>query len=134
MPAVTLTAWMLAIGAALLHAGSLARGEVQAVPATPSFLALVGYLGVVPSGVGFALYFSLLERAGALQANLVVYVVPVVAVLIGWAWLGETLSPLTLVGFGVVFLGFVVVKYGECARMVAAGWRALAGGRTGPHR
>lgn len=120
MPAVTLTAWTLGIGAVLLHVGSLALGESQGVSTAPAFLAILVYLGVVPSGFGFALYFSLLERAGALQANLVVYVVPIVAVLVGWLWLGETLSALTLLGFLVVFVGFLVLKSAEVAELLRA--------------
>ncbi|WP_255197880.1 DMT family transporter [Halorarius litoreus] len=118
MPAVTLTAWTLGIGAVLLHAGSLVLGESQAVASTPGFLAILVYLGVVPSGLGFALYFSLLERAGALQANLVVYVVPIVAVLVGWLWLDETLSGLTLLGFLVVFVGFLVLQSRKIAELL----------------
>jgi drug/metabolite transporter (DMT)-like permease len=134
MPAVTLTAWALGIGAGLLHLGSLALGESQIIPTAPGFLAILVYLGVVPSGVGFALYFSLLERAGPLHANLVVYVVPVVAVLIGWAWLGETLSPLSLVGFAVVFAGFVVLESEALAATLVEGRRWLAVRNVGGHR
>jgi drug/metabolite transporter (DMT)-like permease len=131
MPAVTLTAWALAIGAVLLHAGSLALGETQTVPTTHSFLAVVVYLGVVSSGVGFALYFWLLARTGPLYTNLVVYVEPVVAVLIGWLWLDETVSTLALVGFVVVVVGFVVVKYEAFAASVGDGHGQLMGGSGG---
>ncbi len=119
MPAVTLTAWSLGLGAALLHLGSLALGEIQVVSSSPTFLAIVVYLGVVPSGIGFALYFSLIERSGPLHANLVVYIVPLVAVLIGWLWLGETLSMLTLAGFVIVFAGFIVLEFEEIAELFA---------------
>lgn len=134
MPAIALTAWALGIGAVLLHAGSLALGESQAVPTSPAFLAIVVYLGVVPSGFGFALYFSLLERAGPLQANLVVYVVPVVAVVVGWAWLGETLSAVTLVGFAVILAGFAVVKADAFAAALAGGRKRLAARRAETRR
>lgn len=133
MPAVALTAWALGLGAVLLHAGSLLLGEAATVPTTPGFLAILVYLAVVPSGVGFALYFAVIERAGPLQANLVVYVVPVVAVVIGWAWLGETVSPVTLVGFAVVFAGFLVLKGGELLDLVGDR-RRLPAGRVGHER
>lgn len=133
MRAVPLTAWALAVGAVLLHAGSLLLGEVGAIPGTPGFLALLVYLAVVPSGVGFALYFAVIERSGPLQANLVVYVVPVVAVLIGWAWLGETVAPLTLVGFATVFVGFLVLKGEELVALVGEG-RHLFADRAGQGR
>jgi drug/metabolite transporter (DMT)-like permease len=121
-----MTAWTLALGAGLLHGASVALGEPQALPTTPSFLAILAYLAVVPSGIAFALYFTLLRRAGPLQANLVVYVVPVVAVVVGWVWLGETLSPLSIVGFLVVFAGFVLIELDEVVDLVGEGRRRLS--------
>jgi drug/metabolite transporter (DMT)-like permease len=111
LPPVTLTGWSLFIGAVLLHAGSLGWGEPQVVPTQPSFLAILAYLAVVPSGIAFVLYFTLLRQSGPLQANLVVYIVPIVAVIVGWAWLGEVVAPLTVVGFGVVFAGFLLIEF-----------------------
>lgn len=131
MPIVKLTGLSLAVGAILLHAASLLVGEPQAVRTTPTFVAAYLYLALIASGVGFVAYFSLLERVGPLQANLVVYLVPIVAAVVGWAWLGETLTGLTLLGFLVIFAGFVITKWTEITAMMTDGWRVVTASRRG---
>ena len=44
------------------------------------------------------------------MANLLFYFVPVVSAVGGWALLGETIPTLSLVGFGVIFAGFLLVS------------------------
>lgn len=134
MPAVKLTGLSLAVGAVVLHAVSLLVAEPQAVRITPTFLVVYLYLAVIASGVGFVAYFSLLERVGPLQANLVVYLVPVVAAVVGWAWLNETLSTLTIVGFLVIFAGFVVTKWDEVVETATGAWRTATVRRYGVRR
>ncbi|MDS0259057.1 DMT family transporter [Haloarcula sp. S1CR25-12] len=104
------TAWGLPVGAALSHALSLGAGESVATVqwGLPALLAL-GYVGVFAGAIAYVAYFGLLDAAGATQANLVFYVVPVVSTLGGWALLGETVSPLAGVGFLVVFAGFAIL-------------------------
>ena len=118
MPAVTITGLSLALGGAVLHTGSLLLGEPQAVTLTPRFVGSYLYLAVVATTIAFVAYFSLLNRVGPHQANLVVYVVPVVATIIGWAWLGERVSAITLAGFLVIFGGFLLVKWSELSRSI----------------
>jgi len=120
MPAATTTGLSLAVGGVVLHVGSLLSGEPQAVALTPTFVGSYLYLAVVATAMAFVAYFSLLDRVGPHQANLVVYVVPVVATLVGWAWLGERLPAVTLAGFLVIFAGFLLVKWPEPSRSVRA--------------
>lgn len=130
MPAATTTGLSLALGGAVLHAGSLLSGEPQAVALTPTFVGSYLYLAVVATTMAFVAYFSLLDRVGPHQANLVVYVVPVVATLVGWAWLGERLPAVTLAGFLVIFGGFLVVKWPELSRSVRDAWVRRRGQRA----
>jgi len=104
------TAWGLPVGAALSHALSLGAGEsVGAVQwSLPALLAL-GYVAVFAGAVAYVAYFGLIDRAGATHANLVFYVVPLVSTVGGWALLGETVGPMTGVGFLVVFAGFAIL-------------------------
>lgn len=110
LPSVTLTAWSMAGGAVALHLLSLARGEAVALPAGARVLVALAFLGVFSSAVAYTIYFTLLARVGAFQANLVSYVVPVVATTLGWALLEERVSALTLVGFLLILVGFLLVK------------------------
>jgi drug/metabolite transporter (DMT)-like permease len=114
-----LSGWSMLIGGLLLHAASLAVGESLALPtALPAQVAVV-YLGVFATAVAFFIYFTLLEVRGALETSLVAYLVPVVATVAGVFLLDETITPLTVVGFFVVFSGFVLLKRREIADLVA---------------
>ncbi|WP_435102200.1 DMT family transporter [Halarchaeum sp. P4] len=104
------TAWGLPVGALLCHGLSLASGEsVAAVSWTPHALLALAYVGVFAGAIAYIAYFGLLDETGAIKANLVFYLVPVVATLGGWALLGERVTALTVAGFLVVFAGFAVL-------------------------
>lgn len=120
MPTVSLTGAAMAVGAAIQAGLSLAVGEEVAAAglALPALLA-VAYLAVFASGVGFVVYFDLLSRFGPLEVNLVSYLVPVVSVAVGWWLLDEPVYSSTLVGFGVVVAGFVLLKNRELAAELA---------------
>jgi drug/metabolite transporter (DMT)-like permease len=99
------------VGAVILHVGSVARGEAFALSGwTMSTLAAFAYLVVLSGVVGFLLYFELLDRVGPSELNLVSYLQPVVAALVSWAVLGQVLGSTAVVGFAIVFVGFVLLK------------------------
>jgi drug/metabolite transporter (DMT)-like permease len=112
LPAPTMQAWMMLLGAPMLHVVSVALpGEsLAAVAWTPRALASLSYLAFVAGGVGYLLYFDLLDRIGPVEINLVGYVAPAFAALSGWVVLGESVDETTLLGFCVVLLGFALVK------------------------
>jgi drug/metabolite transporter (DMT)-like permease len=110
MRRVPLVGWAMTLGAVLLHLASTAVGEPLAVAVGLEPLAAVLYLGAFATALAFFIYFTLLERHGALETSLVAYAVPVVATIAGIVFLDEQLQPLTLVGFLVVFAGFVLLK------------------------
>lgn len=104
------TAWGLPFGALLCHAMSWSTGESAAtVVWAPEAILALGYVGIFAGAVAYITYFNLLDATGAIRANLVFYVVPVVATLGGWALLGETIAPLAVVGFLTIFAGFAVI-------------------------
>ena len=107
----TMEAWAMLLGAGLTHLVSLAVGESVADVAwtTESLLAL-GYLSVVASGLGFLIYFDLLDRLGPIEINLVSYVAPVFAAVVGWLLLDEGITATTVAGFLIICVGFALVK------------------------
>jgi drug/metabolite transporter (DMT)-like permease len=112
MSSITLVAWSLPLSALLLHVTSFLAGEsFAAVEWTPVALAALGYVSVFAAAIAYPAYFELLDTIGAIRANLVNYLTPIVAALGGWLLLGETLTPLTLLGFAVIFGGFAVLEY-----------------------
>lgn len=112
IPAVTLQAWMMLLGTPVLHAVAWALPREGVAAARWTFEALAGfvYLAVVAAGVGYLLYFLLLDRLGPVEINLVGYVAPVFAALTGWALLGEVIDVNTVVGFAIIVVGFALVK------------------------
>lgn len=105
--------WGLLLGALLLLAGTTALGRpvgIERMLSTPKLLATVIYLGVVATAGAYAAYFALLSAVGPVRTNLVSYVVPVVAALLGAALLGEPLTVTMLVGFLLVALGFAILE------------------------
>lgn len=112
-----MTAWAMLVGGVLLFGGSLATGERLAdVTLSLDGLVAVVYLGVFASAVAYVVYFTLLERFGPLEINLVSYVVPVFATLGGVVWFEESLTPGMVGAFLLIAGGFLVLK----ARVVAS--------------
>ncbi|MEF8791100.1 MAG: EamA family transporter [Haloarculaceae archaeon] len=114
-----LSGWSMGLGGLLLHATSAAVGEPFVLPADRLGVAAVLYLGVFATALAFFVYFSLLERRGALETSLIAYLVPVVATVAGVVLLDESITALTLVGFGVVATGFLVLKRRAVAGLLA---------------
>lgn len=119
LPVSVREAWSMGIGAVALHVSSAAISEpISTVRFTGPGTGAVLYLAVIPSVIGYFIYFDLLDRRGAIEVNLVLYATPVVAALIGWAILGERLEPPAIIGFFIIFLGFVMIKSGEVSGLL----------------
>jgi drug/metabolite transporter (DMT)-like permease len=70
----------------------------------------VGYLAVMGSLVGFTAFAYLAAHMSSSKVGTYAYVNPVVAVLLGWAFLGEAVTPRLVVG-GVTILGGLLLVY-----------------------
>ncbi|MFC4540924.1 DMT family transporter [Halosolutus amylolyticus] len=121
LPVASLQGWMMLVGAPVLHGVSVSLGEPQSVEWTPAAAVAFVYLVPVAGGLGYLLYFDLLDRLGSVEINLVTYLLPVFAAIVGWLALREALAASTIVGFAVVAVGFALVKRRALARLVARG-------------
>jgi drug/metabolite transporter (DMT)-like permease len=81
---------------------------VEAAAASAEGLAAAIYLGIVPSLIAYASWNIVLSRLPASRASNFMYCVPPVATLMGFVWLGEAPSALSLVG-GALALGGVIL-------------------------
>ncbi|EMA67728.1 hypothetical protein C461_08374 [Halorubrum aidingense JCM 13560] len=108
---IALTGWAMLFGGLLIHGFSLGLGETQQAPVTdlPALASLL-FLGVLASAVAYAIYFTLLDRLGAFEINLVSYAVPVVATTTGALLLAEPVTAMTVAGFAVIIAGFGLLK------------------------
>jgi drug/metabolite transporter (DMT)-like permease len=101
---------MLAGGTALVLAGAIG-GETDRVSlqnvSLVSFLAFA-YLVIFGAIVGFTAYIWLLTATTAARVSTYAYVNPIVALILGWAIAGESITPRTVVA-AVVILGGVAL-------------------------
>lgn len=112
LSSLAITAWATFVGGLVMLALSLIRGEpiLAASWSTIALLAVI-YNGVIATPLGYVAYFTLLETVGPVRVNLLTYVSPFVTALAGWLLLGEHISRLTIGGFVVITIGFVLVEY-----------------------
>ena len=110
-PLVSTAVQMLGGGAVLLvmgiAGGELGRLDLGAITAT-SLLGLA-YLIVFGSLLAFSAYTWLLQNARTSLTATYAYVNPVVAVLLGFVFLGETVTPQTVLGGAVILLAVALM-------------------------
>lgn len=126
LPAASLlaTAMEMLAGGALLFIAGLVTGEWVRVDLSAvsirSLLALV-YLILFGSLVGFSAYTWLLRVTTIARASTYAYVNPVVAVFLGWALAGETLTLQTLLATAVIVAGvMLIISQQARSRILAA--------------
>lgn len=79
-----------------------------AFPGAAVVAALAG-LALLSTALAYIIFFRLLATAGATNTSLVTLLVPVSAVLLGIAFLGERLSISQAIGMGLIGLGLVAI-------------------------
>ncbi|WP_253377816.1 EamA family transporter [unidentified bacterial endosymbiont] len=103
---------MLAAGIVLLMASTLTGEKLTAVPDLSGFLA-VGYLTLFGSIIAINAYMFLIRNVSPAVATSYAYVNPVVAVLLGTCFAGETLAPIEWLALGVIVFSVVLVTLGK---------------------
>jgi drug/metabolite transporter (DMT)-like permease len=80
----------------------------MAVPSLDSTLAGLT-LALLSTALAYILYFRLIDRAGASNAQLVAFIMPVLAVILGIAFLGEALNSGQIFGAGLIAVGLIIL-------------------------
>lgn len=113
---------LMVSGGLLLIIASLALGEFQGLDisqiSTRSLIAMI-YLIIIITVVGFTDFYWLLRVTTASLANTFAYVSPVIAVILGWAILHESITVLTIAAMIIILLGvalMVTTKSGSKAK------------------
>jgi drug/metabolite transporter (DMT)-like permease len=107
----------IAVTTGQLSAGALIMLPVSMIVDQPwtrafppvSAWAAISALALFCTAFGYVLYFRLIDRAGATNALLVTLLVPPVAILLGAAFLGETLAPQDFLGLALIALGLAAI-------------------------
>ena len=89
---------------------------LSALP-SPAVWAALGGLAVLSTALAYVLYFRILVAAGATNLLLVTFLIPVTAILLGTAVLGERLAPRHFAGMALIGLGLAVID-GRIARVL----------------
>jgi drug/metabolite transporter (DMT)-like permease len=107
--ALQVTTFGCAVGAVacLPFAGQLVS-QVSSAPASVT-LGMV-YLGLFPTALAFTTWAYALARTTAGSMGVTTYIVPVVAVLLSWAFLGQVPARLSFVGGAVCLAGVAVTR------------------------
>ncbi|OYO18632.1 EamA family transporter [Enemella dayhoffiae] len=105
--------WSVAVpflaGGMVLTVAGLAVEGPRVRPA-PGFFGAWAFAGVLGTGVAWMLYFWLVAQGEAGRTASRIFFVPILALLIGAVVLGERLSPMLLVGAGLVVVGVYLVN------------------------
>lgn len=107
-----LTGLQAAVGALFFAPMAFASNPATWLSATPVAWACVAYLGIAVSLAAFGLYNSALKLMPASRASLAINLIPAVALLAGWAVLGESLSWVQLAACGVIVGAVIFAETG----------------------
>lgn len=121
LPIQSTQAWGMLAGSLLLLVGGQIRGEaVHDLHVTTTGLVSLFYLVVFSGVLAYLMYFTLLDRVGPSQLNLVGYLEPVTASLVAWILLGDVITPTMVTGFLLIALGFTAIRRDLAMKIIDA--------------
>lgn len=97
------TVWVAPLGVMALPASSFSWGALVATVV----------VGVVGTGIAFVIFGDLVGSVGSTRASFITYMIPVVAIVLGVAFRGDRVAPLSVVGVGLVILGAILASRRE---------------------
>ena len=122
-----------------MAAGQMVVGAVAALPlafaidGAPSFdiplKAAFAWLalGLLSTGLAYIIFYALVQRLAATQVSMVSYLIPIVATVLGWLVLSETIGISLFVGLVLILIG-VVAANGSLRSMIGAMWSRVRSG------
>ena len=106
-----LNAMAQSIGGIFLFTFAILTEPGQAMIWTKTNLFATAYLIVFGSVITFSLYYWLFSYLSLSQITYVAFFPPILAIIIGWIFLGERLSFLILLGASLIIFGALLVNY-----------------------
>ena len=85
----------------------LARTPVTLAPKT---LGTILYLGVVPTAIGFLIWYLALATEDASRLAPLQFTAPLCTAVLGWIFLGERMTYVSIAGMGLIFAGIYVAS------------------------
>jgi drug/metabolite transporter (DMT)-like permease len=102
-PPIGVAAWVMVASTVLLTPVALATTPSSAPAFGP--VASVVVLGVIGTGIAFAIFYELIARVGPARAFVVTYLAPGFAVVYGATLLDETITVATIAGLTLILAG-----------------------------
>jgi drug/metabolite transporter (DMT)-like permease len=93
-----------------------AAGTMKSAPSAEAIASILA-LAVFCTAAAYVLFFRILAVAGATNTALVTFMVPVSAILLGWLFLGERLSPHEFAGMALIACALILVDGGMLRRI-----------------
>lgn len=69
------------------------------------------YLGIFGSVITFTTYYWLLKRINIIMLALIAFITPIIALILGWLFAGETLEQHQLIGSSIVLISLLVTNF-----------------------
>jgi drug/metabolite transporter (DMT)-like permease len=108
VPVTAWTLWSGTIVIVLIGLPSVLHTDLRAV--APAAWAGVGYAGVLSIGLAYLFWYEGVSRLGNARTSAFSNLVPIVALAASWAWLGERIVPLQLLGAAIVLAGLSLTQ------------------------
>jgi drug/metabolite transporter (DMT)-like permease len=108
---VAVTAWTLWIGSVgLLLVGVPDVLRTDLLSLTPGAWLAVVYAGVLSVGVAYLIWYNGVRQLGNTSTSAYSNLVPAIALLVAWLWLGETPAPGQLAGAAIIIGGVTLAQ------------------------
>ncbi len=107
VPLLVFTAWQLTVGGIVLLPIALTVEDPITQISTTNLIGFV-YLGIVGTGLAYALWFRGIDKLKASAVSSLGLMSPVVATLIGFVLLHQTLTPIQLIGMAIVLMSVLL--------------------------
>lgn len=113
LPATALAAVVMAVAAAeMTPLAFLFEDPWRVSPSGPSALATL-YIAIFSSAVPSILYFRLVAAQGATFTSFINYLIPLMGVFLGWAFLDEAVTPQAMIALACILGGVALTGIGR---------------------
>ncbi|AOF88585.1 eamA-like transporter family protein [Sinorhizobium sp. RAC02] len=115
VPPLTFTAWQLTAGGLLLVPVALFFEPALPMPTAQNLVGFL-YLGLIGAALTYIVWFRGLAKLGPAAISPLGFLSPLVAVVLGWAMLGQDLSWLQIAGMVVVLASVWLSQWAQASR------------------
>ena len=116
----------MGIGAACLLGMSALLERWSAVVWSPSNVLALGFLSVFGSVIAFSAYYYLIKKLDATVVSLSTLIIPIVALVLGRAFLDETITAMAVLGVATILAGVAVAIFPSRSPGLSSGAAAAA--------